>query len=194
MILRISVLPLILLSCLLSIPSATETKTDAKVVQLCVATPMNLSRRLVDTKWARSMLLRELKFQRKEKHSPVVIESTGLDSQQREDALAEAKDKNCAYVVFTTIMDPTGPGRFGTTVGPTGIERRPEIIGNVDPSEQFAVKFSLLRSDSPRPVAEGVSSSPDADDNDNAASTDAMRVVASRVSGEIRKTRVQVPD
>lgn len=195
MTLRISAVPLILLFCTLSVPVIAETaKADEKVVHLCAATPMNLSKRMVDTKWARNMLLRELKFQRKEKHSPVVIESIGLDAQQREDALAEAQDKNCDYIVLTTVIDPVGPGRFGTTVGPTGLEQRPQIIGNDDPRQQLAVKFSLLRPGSPRPLAEGVSASPDAGNDDNAASTDAMRVVASRVAGEIRKPRVQVPD
>ena len=194
MTLRSLEVPALLLTSLLSIPSLAETKPDAKVVQLCVATPMNLSHRLVDTKWARNMLMRELKFERKHKHSPMVIESTALDSQEREDALAEAKDKNFDYTVITTVMDPTGPGRFGTTVGPTGIERRPEIIGNDDPRQQLAMTFKLFRANSFRSIAEGVSSSPAADDNDNAASTDAMRSVAARVTDEIRKTRVQIPE
>jgi hypothetical protein len=195
MTLRISALPLVLLFCCLSFPSTAETsKADEKVVHLCAATPMNLSRRMVDAKWARNMLLRELKFQRKQKHSPVVIESIGLDAQQREEALAEAQDKNCDYIVLTTVIDPVGPGRIGTTVGPNGIEQRPQIIGNDDPNQQLAMKFSLLRPGSPRPLAEGVSTSPDAGDDDTAASTDAMRVVASRVAGEIRKPRVQAPD
>jgi hypothetical protein len=194
MTLRSSALPTLLLTSLLSIPSLAETKPEAKVVQLCVATPMNLSERLVDTKWARNMLMREMKFERKHKHSPIVIESTPLDSQEREDALAEAKDKNCDYTVITTVMAPTGPGRFGTAAGPTGIERRPEMIGNDDPRQQLALTFKLFRADSFRPVAEGVSASPAGDDNDNAASTDAMRSVAARVTDEIRKTRVQVPE
>jgi hypothetical protein len=193
MTLRISAVPLLLLFC--SLPSLAQTSSsEPRVVQLCAATPMNLSKRLVDTKWARNMLLRELKFERKDKHSPVVIESTALDSQQREDALDEAKDKNCEYILLTTVMDPVGPGRFGPAVGPAGIEQRPQIIGNVDPRQQLALTFKLLRPGSPRPVAEGVSASPAGDDNDNAASTDAMRSVAARVAGEIRKPRVQIPD
>jgi hypothetical protein len=194
MTLRSLVVPALLLTSLFSLPSLAESKPEGKVVQLCVATPMNLSKRLVDTRWARNMLMREMKFERKHKHSPIVIESTALDSQEREDALAEAKDKNCDYTVITTVMDPTGPGRFGTTVGPTGIERRPEIIGNDDPRQQLAMTFKLFRADSFRPVVEGVSASPAGDDNDNAASTDAMRSVAARVTDEIRKTRVQIPE
>jgi hypothetical protein len=54
--------------------------------------------------------------------------------------------------------------------------------------------FKLLRNGSPRPLVEGVSASPAGDDNDNAASTDAMRSVAARVAGEIRKQRVQIPE
>jgi hypothetical protein len=194
MTLRSLEVPALLLTSLFSLPSLAETKPEGKVVQLCVATPMNLSKRLVDTRWARNMLMREMKFERKHKHSPIVIESTALDSQEREDALAEAKDKSCDYTVITTVMDPTGPGRFGTTVGPTGIERRPEIIGNDDPRQQLAMTFKLFRADSFRPVVEGVSASPAGDDNDNAASTDAMRSVAARVTDEIRKTRVQIPE
>ena len=192
MTLRISVVPLVLMFCSLLSPAQTSS-TDPKVVHLCAATPMNLSKRLVDTKWARNMLLRELKFERKQKHSPVVIESTPLDSQEREEALDEAKKQSCDYVLLTTVMDPVGPGRLGGTVGPTGIEQRPQIIGNGDPNLQLAMTFKLLRPGSPRPIAEGVSASP-AGDDDDAASTDAMRSVAARAAGEIRKQRVQIPD
>jgi len=62
----------LLLTSLLCIPSPAENKPEERVVQLCVATPMNLSQRLVDTKWARNMLMRELKFERKHKHAPIV--------------------------------------------------------------------------------------------------------------------------
>ena len=121
-----------------------------------------------------------------------MIESTALDSQEREEALAEAKDKNCDYTVITTVMDPTGPGCFGHNCGADRIERRPEIIGNDDPRQQLAMTFKLFRADSFRPVVKEFAS-PAGDGNDNAASTDAMRSVAARVTDEIRKPRVQVP-
>src|ERR1700704_5607961 len=153
MTLRISAVFLLLCS----ISSLAQTASnEPKTVHLCAATPMNLSKRLVDTKWARNMLLRELKFERKEKHSPVLIESVGLEASEREEALDEGKDKNCDYILLTTVMDPVGPGRLSGTIGPTGIEQRPQIIGNDDPSQQLAMKFKLLRPGSPRSIAEGV--------------------------------------
>jgi hypothetical protein len=48
---------------------------------------LNLSRRGVDTRWARNMLLRELKFERKQKHSPILIESEPLEAQDLDAAL-----------------------------------------------------------------------------------------------------------
>jgi hypothetical protein len=192
MTLRILVVPFLLF---LVIPGTAQTSSnEPKTVHVCAATPMNLSKRIVDTKWARNMLLRELKFERKEKHSPILIESEPLDAQEREEAVDEAKDKNCDYILLTTVMDPTGPGRIGTTVGPNGMERRPEAIGNADPRQQLAMTFKLLRGGSPRPVVEGVSAEPAGDDDGNAASTDAMRSVAARVASEIRKPRVQIPE
>jgi hypothetical protein len=191
--LRISVLPMLLLLGSLSGPAQTSS-AETKTVHLCAATPMNLSKRIVDTKWARNMLLRELKFERKQKHSPIVIESTPLDSQERDEALDEAKDKSCDYVLLTTVMDPVGPGRFGTTVGPNGFEQRPQMIGNDDPRQQLALTFKLIRPGYLRPIVEGVSASPAGDDEGTGAATDAMRSVAARVTSEIRKPRVQVPD
>ena len=73
--------------------TAETASAETKTVHLCAATPLNLSKRGVDTRWARNMLLRELKFERKEKHSPIVIESTPLDSQQRDEAMEEARIK-----------------------------------------------------------------------------------------------------
>jgi hypothetical protein len=190
MTLRISA---VLLLC--SISSLAQTASnEPKTVRLCAATPMNLSRRAVDTKWARNMLLRELKFERKQKHSPILIESIPLDAQELEAALDESKDKGCDYILMTTVMDPVGAGRLAGTVDPNGIEQRPQMIGNDDPKLQIALTFKLLRPGSPRPLAEGVSTSPAGEDEGTGASTDAMRVVASRAAGEIRKPRPQIPD
>jgi hypothetical protein len=192
MTLRIPVVPFLFLCC---IPAfAQSPSNEPKTIHLCAATPMNLSSRSVDTKWARNMLLRELKFERKEKHSPILIDSTPLDAQEREEALDEAKDKNCDYILLTTVMDPLGAGRLAGTIGPTGIEQRPQMIGNDDPRQHIALTFKLLHGGSPRPVAEGVSTSPAGEDEGTTASTDAMRMVAARVAGEIRKPRVQMPD
>ena len=191
MTLRISVVVLLLCS------AASLAQTPAnqpRTVQLCAATPMNLSRRSVDSRWARNMLLRELKFERKQKHSPILIESTPLDAQELQAALEEAKDKGCDYILLTTVMDPVGAGRLAGTVGPNGIEQRPQMIGNEDPKFHLALTFKLFRPGSPRPLAEGVSTSPADEDEGTGASTEAMRAVASRAASEIRKPRPQIPD
>ena len=192
MTLRILALALLLPLC--SLPSRAQSSPAARVVHLCAATPMNQSRRLVDTKWARTMLMRELKFERKQKHSPVVIESTALDAQAQEAALDEAKDKGCDFIVLTTVMDPVTPGRLGPVIGPGGFEQQPQIVGNVDPNRQLAMTFKLIRPGHPKPVAEGVSAAPVAGDDENGASSETMRAVAARVAGEIRKPRDPVPD
>jgi hypothetical protein len=189
MYLRISALFLLLCSI-----SSFAQSPDSKTVHLCAATPLNLSRRVVDTKWARNMLMRELKFERKQKHSPILIESLPLDAQELDAALDESKDKGCDFILMTTVMDPVGAGRLAGTVGPNGIEQRPQMIGNDDPKLNMALTFKLFRAGSPRPLAEGVSTSP-SDENDGiGATTDAMRAVASRAAGEIRKDRPQIPD
>jgi hypothetical protein len=95
---------------------------------------------------------------------------------------------------MTTVMDPVGAGRLAGTVGPNGIEQRPQMISNDDPKQNIALSFKLLRSGSPRPVVEGVSTSPSDEDEGTTASTDAMRTVANRVAGEIRKPRQMIPE
>jgi hypothetical protein len=190
---RFLALPLLLFVGSLSCTAETAS-AETKTVNLCAATPLNLSKRGVDTRWARNMLLRELKFERKEKHSPIVIESTPLDSQQRDEAMEEAKDKNCDYVLLTTVMDPVGPGRVAPVIGPNGIEQRPQMIGNDDPRQHIALSFQLIRPGYLRPIVEGVSASPAGDDEGTGPATDAMRSVAARVTSEIRKSRVQVPE
>jgi hypothetical protein len=185
--------PTTLLVVTLSLSSSAQSKAEEKTVHVCAATPRNLSRRLVDTNWARTMLLRELKFERKHKRSPIIIESAGLEASDQADALEEAKDTTCDYVLLTTVMDPVGVGRLGTVIAPGGFEQRPQVIGNGEPERSLAMTFKLIRPDNPRPIVEGTSTVP-ARGDDNGASTDAMRGVAARVAGEIRKSRVQMPD
>lgn len=171
---------------------AKENSKDEKVIHVGVAVPANQSRRIVDTNWAKQQLVREIRALRKEKHSPILIEPVALESRDREDALEEAAKKDCDYVVTTLVVDPLVPGEV--MVGPGGLPRSPQIIGNANPQENIAVRFVLSRLGSGRNLAEGMAASPAGDNEATSATTDAMRIVATRVAHELRRERVPMPE
>ncbi|HTR65104.1 MAG TPA: hypothetical protein VMH85_04980 [Terriglobales bacterium] len=169
----------------------TTASKEENVVHIGVAIPYNRSRHIVDSKWAQSQLVRELKMLRKDKHSPLLLDAVALDSSDRDDAREEAEKKECDYLVTILFSDPAIPGEV--TAGPGGMQHNPQIIGNANPRENLAAEFAVLRLGSARNLAEGVTAVPAGDDAISAAS-DAMRTVATRVAHEIRKQRPPAPE
>jgi len=171
---------------------ASKDSKEEKVIHIGVAVPINHSRRIVDTTWARLQLAREIKVLRKDKHSPLLIDAVALDSSDREEAIDEAAKKDCDYVVTTLVVDPAVPGEV--RVGPGGLQRGPQIIGNANPQQNLAVQFVLLRLGSARNLAEGTVAAPSGQSDGIDAASEAMRGVATRVAHEVRKARPPAPE
>jgi hypothetical protein len=172
-------------------PSPSPGSSAKRVVRVAVALLNNQSRRMVSPKWEQQQLLRELKSLRSERGSAVEIEALPLESKKQNDELVEASKKDCDYVVITTVDEPRQPGIV--SLGSSGIQGGPQIIGNVDPG-QLAIHFTLLQPGSLRVVAEGFATAPDDDtSSDTAAADDAMRSLARQVARELRKNENRPP-
>jgi hypothetical protein len=162
-------------------------KADQKqTIRVGIAATMNRSNRQVIPTWERDQLVRELQRLRSDRKSMVVLEAVSLQATAREDASPEAEEKDCQYVVLTTLLNPSrGPGISG---GPEGSQGAPVLLGNTSPSKTLAMNFTLVEIGTGRTVAEGTATAP-VEGNDIRAADDTMRFVAHRVARELRGRR-----
>ena len=165
-------------------------------IRVGVAIPLNHSKFVISPEWGRDQIVRDLKSHATAKKSPVTIEAVPLESYAKSDAIAEAADKHCDYVLLATIIDfSRGPG--GVYVGPGGVERTTPTIGNADQQKQMGVEFMVIRPGHPDPVFDGQTSTPTDSPNtaarsDNTAFEDGAGQVAARVAAELRKLKTEI--
>jgi hypothetical protein len=169
--------------------------SKARTVRIGVALPLNESRFLVSVEWARNQVIRSLKSLQTERKSSLTIEPALLESQMKADALEEAAEKHCDYVLLTRIENFSKTG--GVFVGPGGPESVPAVIGNVDPRKEMAVDFTVMRPGRPNPIFEGRTAAPTdppstAAPSDNSTFEDAANQIALRVARELRKQKPQI--
>jgi hypothetical protein len=151
-------------------PAADQKHT----IRVGIAVMTNRSGRQASPIWERDQLVRELQRKRTDRKSSIVIEAVSFDASSREDAGQEAAQKNCEYLVLTTMVDPRrGPGISG---GPDGIAPPPVIVD-----------FVILGVSDQRTLAEGTSTASVEENNDTRAADEAMRMTAHRVASELRK-------
>ena len=162
-------------------PAADQKHT----IRVGIAAMTNRSGRQASPIWERDQLVRELQRKRTDRKSSIVIEAVSLDASSREDAGQEAAQKNCDYLVLTTMVDPRrGPGISG---GLDGIAPPPVIVGNAKPGQILAIDFVILGVSDQRTLAEGTSTASVEENNDTRAADEAMRMTAHRVASELRK-------
>lgn len=165
-------------------PSTADQK---RTIRVGIALMENRSGRSVTPAWERDTLVRDLQRVRTDRKSSVILEAVPLESSSKEDAGPEATQKNCQYLVLTTMVDPRrGPGISG---GPDGIARAPVILGNARPEQTLAIEFTILDTSDSRTLADGMSTVPVEENNDIRAADDAMQTTARRVAGELRRDR-----
>ena len=154
-------------------------------IRVGIAVMTNRSGRQASPIWERDQLMRELQRKRTDRKSSIVIDAVSLDASSREDAGQEAAQKNCEYLVLTTMVDPRrGPG---ISTGPDGIAPPPVIVGNARPGQILAIDFVILSVSDQRTLAEGTSTASVEENNDTRAADEAMRMTAHRVASELRK-------
>jgi hypothetical protein len=167
-----------------NLPAADQKHT----IRVGVAVMTNRSGRQASPIWERDQLMRELQRKRTDRKSSLVIDAVSLDASSREDALQEAAQKNCEYLVLTTMVDPRrGPGISG---GPDGIAPPPVIVGNAKSGQILAIDFVILGVSDQRTLAEGTSTATVEENNDTRAADEAMRMTAHRIASELRKDRL----
>ena len=156
-----------------------------RTVRVGIALMTNRSGRQASPTWERDQLVRELEHKRTDRKSSVIFEVVTLQASSQQDAGAEAAQKNCKYLVLTTMVDPgRGPAISG---GPDGVAPAPVILGNAKPSQILAIDFAILEVSDSRTLAAGTSTASVEENNDTRAADEAMRMTARRVAIELRK-------
>jgi len=184
-------------ACVATAQQKTAAATDDRVIYIGVAQPTNLSAFLVSASWGRDQIVRNLKSFRKDKKSKILIQPVPLESMKKDDALAEAADKHCDFVLLTKIQDPSQPGGVQASSEGTDLSRsRP---GNIDQQKEMSLDFIILRLAQADTLAEGQyvarSNAPGtAASSDNFTFQDAASQISLRVAREIRKARLTEPD
>jgi len=191
---RLSVI-LISLTVFSSIASSQQPsapKPQERIVRIGVALPLNESKFVVTETWGRDQMIRSLKALRRDRKSAVTLEAISLQSWKKGDALQEAADKHCDYVLLTRVLDLSKTG--SVLVGPGGVEPIPPLVGNVDPQKRMAVDYSVFRPGHPDEFAGGRTAVPtdspaSVAPSDNSAFEEAANQIGVRVAGEVRKER-----
>jgi hypothetical protein len=156
-----------------------------RTLRVGIALMTNRSGRQASPTWERDQLVRELERKRTERESSVILEVVPLQASSREDARTEAAQKNCEYLVLTTMVDPArGPAISGCS---DQVTPAPVIVGNAKPSQILAVDFVILEVGDFRTLAEGTSTASVEHNNDTRSADEAMRLTAHRVATELRK-------
>lgn len=192
---RLSIIFTTCLTVFLSIASPQQPptpKSQVRIIRVGVAVPLNESKFVVTETLGRDQIISDLKALRKDRKSELTLEPISLRSWKKGDALQEAAEKHCDYVLLTRILDLSRTG--SVLVGPTGVEPIPPMLGNVDPQKRMAVDFSVFRPGHPDEFAGGRTAVPTdslatATPSGNSAFEEAANQVALRVAGELRRER-----
>lgn len=192
---RLSIVPFAISICIAALATAAygaSSQSDKpapsdqrRTVRVGIALMTNRSGRQASPAWERDQLVRELARKRTDRKSSVILEVVSLEASSQQDAQAEAAQKNCKYLVLTTMVDP---GRSpGISRGPDGITPAPVILGNAKPSQILAIDFAIVEVSDSRTLSEGTSTASVEENNDTRAADEAMRLTAHRVATKLRK-------
>jgi hypothetical protein len=167
-----------------------KSNPKQQVIRVGVAEPLNQSSFAVSTRYGRDQIVRDLQSKKKDKKSGIVIEAVALEATRKEDAMVEAGQQHCNYVVLTKLINFSNSG--GVSAGPAGIEATPPLLGNANPRSQMGMDFSLMRPGRLSPIADGRTAAPtdspgSAGGSEMFALEDNARQVASRVAHEIKE-------
>jgi hypothetical protein len=118
-----------------------DDKAQSSIVRVGVPIMENTSNRTINPKQQRDWLVRDFQPEKKKKKKgaqteTVQIEAVALDSDSPADAISEARDKNCEYILYTNLVelrepvDPRPPNQPNTA----SVGRDPLSVYSSDPT------------------------------------------------------------
>jgi hypothetical protein len=188
---RFTLLAFVLLVCSLSMWAAAQ---ENRVILVGVPVMKNAAARSVPANLERDRLVAALNQQKPDKKTHIKVEGVALEGTSADEVAEEAKQKKCAYVVYTTLVelrtdsDPNQirPGTIQTNPGGVWTTpNSPQARGN-DPEYSATVEYKLYRTGDLTPIAGDPFTNQQAMPDD-AVVGQLMDRIASRVFSEVKK-------
>jgi len=186
---------LILSFCLLSLCAAAQ---ENQIVKVGVPVMKNAAGRSVPGNLERDRLVAALNQLKPDKKKHLKVDGVPLEGMTPEEVGDEAKQKNCDYVVYTTLVelqsatDPNmprqQPGTMPGTVqtNPGGTWSTPPGGRNLNPEYRATVEYKLYRTGNPSPISGAPFSIQQPADEETVVSQ-IMNQIANRVFAEVKK-------
>ena len=159
-----SIITRITISVLLTIAVGSTTlqaqqddKSQPNVVRVGVPMMENTSTRTINRKLQRDWLVRGFQPEKKKKKKgaqadTVEIEAVALDSDSPGDAIREAREKNCEYILYTNLVELREPGdprpqnqANSASIGRDPLSVYPDPTAMQDPVHYAQVDYRLER-------------------------------------------------
>ena len=119
---------LLLIPCLLCLPAFSQ---DTVVVHIGVAVPRSGAENVSVTE-ARDRLVKTLNQQKPDKKLKLRVQAIALESSQGNTALAEAKDKNCEFILFSHLTDLLTSEKYVPSGMTNGLDAVPVFAAKVE--------------------------------------------------------------
>jgi len=191
---RLASRTLILSFCLLGLHALAQ---ENQVVKVGVPVMKNAAGRSVPGNLERDRLVAALNQLKADKKTHLKVQGIPLEGMTPDEVGDEAKQKNCDYVVYTTLVelqsstDPNMPQRPGSGPGtiqtnPNGAWGVPPGGRNLNPEYRATVEYRLYRTGNPSAIAGAPFSNQQPADEETVVSQ-VMNQIANKVWGEIKK-------
>jgi hypothetical protein len=182
---------LVLGLCLLSLCGFAQ---ENRIVRVGVATMKNAAVLSVPGNLERDRLVAALNQQKPDKKQHLAVQGVPLDGTSAEEVGAEAKDKKCDYVVYTTLMelrtstDPVQNHAGTIQTNPNGVwSQRNNPRGQaLDQEYRATVEYKLFRTGDNAAISGAPFSTQQAMPAEGVVSQ-VMERIAMRVSAEVKK-------
>jgi hypothetical protein len=176
---------------------AQENTPQQEVIRVGVPLMQNVSDRSVNRRLQRDWLVRafepDKKKARKKKQDPGPrIEAVPLDADKPAEALREARDKQCRYVLYTSLVELRTPGDppprnqppGSVSIGRDSLSVYPDPTVMHDPVYRAVVDYRLFKLGVFQPVI-ALSASTEEHSDENGAVARVLGLIANRVTKEI---------
>ncbi len=177
--------------CLLSVAAFAQ---GSRIVVVGVATMKNAATLSVPGTLERDRLVTSLNQLKPDKKLHIKVQGVPLDGMTPDEVGAEAKDKNCDYVVYTTLVelrgstDPAMPRPGTIETNPNGVWSQPNNPRGqaMDPEFRATVEYKLYRAGDDAPFA-GAPFSTQLAMPEAAVVSQVMDRIANRVFADVKK-------
>ena len=132
----------------------------------------------------RDLLVSALNQEKADKKRHVKVEAVPLDGTTPDNVGTEATQKNCAYVVSTTLVEWSRPGQPDPG-GP--YSRNQGQIGGIKGGDQVTVEYKLYRTGDSSAISTGSASNHDVMLRSSDLFTPVMNQIASRIFADVKK-------